>query len=104
MANTYKLKHERDFFEKEKTIDVIKNSNSAILRIKDMVDFELFRPKLEAEILNKNKGKKGAKPYDLILLLKMLLLKQIYNFSYEKIEFECINQTIFRMFLDIDNL
>ena len=51
IAKTYKSKHERDFFEKEKTIDVIKNSNSAILRIKDMVDFELFRPKLEAEIL-----------------------------------------------------
>ena len=69
-----------------------------------MIDFEMFRPTLEAAVLNKNKGKRGAKPYDLILLLKMSYLQEIHNLSYKQTEKECIDRYSFREFLDIDNL
>ena len=69
-----------------------------------MIDFEMFRPTLEAAVLNKNKGKRGAKPYDLVLLLKMSYLQEIHNLSYKQTEKECIDRYSFREFLDIDNL
>ena len=83
---------------------MVKNDNDAIFLLKEMVDFEMFRPILEAEILNKDKDKRGAKPYDLILLLKMSYLQEIHNLSYKQTEKQCIDRFSFREFLDIDNL
>lgn len=48
--------------------------------ISNIIDFEMFREKLESKLLNQNKkNNAGAKPYDLIMMFKIMILQRYYG-------------------------
>jgi len=48
--------------------------------ISKVVDFEFFRPIREEKLLNTNKkNNAGAKPFDVVLMFKIMLIQRYYN-------------------------
>jgi len=70
-------------------------------KLKKLVDWERFRPELEAVRDKERKSNAGRKPFDVILMFKVLVLQSLYNLSDEKIEFQIRDRISFMRFLDL---
>lgn len=70
-------------------------------RLTGTVDFEMFRETLEAGLYRERLTKAGAKPYDYVLMFKILVLQRMYNLSDEQTEYQIVDRTSFRDFLGL---
>jgi transposase, IS5 family len=70
-------------------------------KLKKLVDWERFRPELEAVRDKERKSNAGRKPFDVMLMFKVLVLQSLYNLSDEKIEFQIRDRISFMRFLDL---
>ena len=66
-----------------------------------LIPWERFRPILESMPKAKAKGPGGRKPYDRILLFKMMVLQQLHNLSDEQTEYQIRDRLSFQRFLGI---
>jgi IS5 family transposase len=70
-------------------------------KLKKLVDWERFRPELGAVRDKERKSNAGRKPFDVVLMFKVLVLQSLYNLSDEKIEFQIRDRISFMRFLDL---
>ena len=78
------------------------NEKDPLIQLNKLVDWEDFRPTLE-RIRNKpRKSNAGRKPYDAVLLFKILILGHLYNISDEELEFQVRDRYSFFRFLSLD--
>ena len=63
-----------------------------------MIDWELFRPEIASLFMKTPKCKGGRRPYDYILLFKMLILQRYYNLSDDQIEYQVLDRLSFMRF------
>lgn len=75
-------------FDYEFQLDEIKKHQPPLQKLNEIIDWELFRKPIE-EALNKDdrKSNAGRKPYDKILMFKIVILQRYYNLSDEQIVF-----------------
>jgi IS5 family transposase len=72
-------------------------------RLLKVIDFELFRGELEAALLKKNPNeKRGAKPFDFLLLFKIMILQRYYGLSDQQMEYQIVDRLSFRKFLGLE--
>jgi hypothetical protein len=57
-------------------------------KLKELVDWEHFRPELETVRDKERKSNAGRKPFDVVLMFKVLVLHSLYNLSDERMEFQ----------------
>lgn len=68
-----------------------------------VMDFEMFRPTLENNLLNTNKkNNAGVKPFDLVLMFKILILQRYYGLGDRQIEYQIIDRIRFKNFLILE--
>jgi IS5 family transposase len=65
------------------------------------VDWELFRDLLEDALGRKSRGGMGRPPYDIILMVKIIILQSLYNISDEEIEYQILDRLSFMRFLGL---
>ncbi len=70
-------------------------------KLKKLVNWERFRPELEAVRDKERKSNAGRKPFDVVLMFKVLVLQSPYNLSDEKIEFQIRDRISFMRLLDL---
>ncbi len=71
------------------------------MRLKEVIDFELFRPAL-AKALRRCDGSKGGRPpYDAVLMFKVLILQTLYTLSDDATEFQIRDRLSFMRFLGL---
>ena len=70
-------------------------------KIQKMVDWKLFRPLLEVVRDKERKSNAGRKPFDAVLMFKVLILQSLYNLSDEQTEFQIRDRLSFMRFLDL---
>lgn len=70
-------------------------------RIRTMVDWKRFRPLLEVVRDKERKSSAGRKPFDVVLMFKVLILQSLYNLSDEQTEFQIRDRLSFMRFLDL---
>jgi len=70
-------------------------------RLKNLVDWERFRPELEAIRDRERKSNAGRRPFDVILMFKVLVLQSLYNLSDERMEFQIRDRLSFMRFLGL---
>jgi IS5 family transposase len=76
----------------------IKRLGDKLVEIGGRIDWEDFRPKLEA--MYKNNTDRGGRPnLDVIVMFKSLFIQQLYNLSDEQLERELADRISFRVFL-----
>lgn len=89
-------------FDYEFQLDEIKKHQPPLQKLNEIIDWELFRKPIE-EALNKDdrKSNAGRKPYDKILMFKILILQRYYNLSDEQTEFQIKDRLSFLDFLGL---
>jgi transposase len=71
--------------------------------VSKVIDFEMFRDLLESILLNSNKkNNAGAKPYDVVLMFKILILQRYYGPGDKQVEYQISDRTSFKNFLGLE--
>jgi hypothetical protein len=74
-------------FDTHHATEQLKQKGNPLYRLLKVIDFEMFRGKLEENLLNHDKkNNAGAKPIDVVLMFKLLILQCLYNISDEMTE------------------
>jgi len=68
-------------------------------RVKALVDFEMFRPALEAAVRRADRSKGGRPAFDHVLMFKVLILQAMHALSDERTEFLIKDRLSFMRFL-----
>jgi IS5 family transposase len=72
-----------------------------LLKLKSAINWELFRAELEALRDKQRKSASGAKPYDAVLMFKILILQSLYNLSDDAMEYQILDRMSFMRFLGL---
>jgi transposase, IS5 family len=91
-----------NFFDLDNRYAELSKSGDALERLKQVIDFELFRPKLESLDVIERKNNSGRPLTDRVLLFKMLVLQRMYNLSDEQTEYQIKDRLSFMRFLDLE--
>ena len=73
-----------------------------LVALKAQIDWEAFRPELARVHDKARKSAAGAKPYDVVLMFKMLVLQQLHNLADEKVEYLVRDRISFMRFLGLE--
>jgi len=87
------------FFDVDFRLRKIDSNGDPLKRLNELIDWEMFRP-----ILNKIREKKkatGRRPYDPVMMFKVLILQSLYNLSDDVTEVQILDRLSFMRFLDI---
>ena len=104
MANIYKTTGNRGLFDEQETIQKLSSIGNPLERISQVLDFEAFRDHLESKLLNTNKkNNAGAKPYDVLMMFKILILQRYYGLGDTQIEYQILDRLSFKKFLGLES-
>ena len=100
----YKQTGSVGFFDKEETSAKLSKLGNPLEKLHKVIDFEMFRPELEDNMLNHDKkSNAGCKPYDVVMMFKIILLKRFYNLSDEQAEYQITDRLSFKEFLGLSS-
>ncbi len=92
------------FFDFEDRWENLRNLNAAkvLVRLNSQIDWEVFRAQLETIRPQERKSNAGRKPFDVILMFKIMVLQSLYNLSDEQAEFQIKDRMSFMQFLGLN--
>jgi len=98
-----KFKRHRDygFFDQDIRLTKLSKLGDPLEKLNNHIDFEIFRDLLETNLSKIAKGKGGRKPYDYVLMFKILILQRYYNVSDDQIEYQINDRMSFMRFLNL---
>ncbi|HAL65097.1 MAG: Transposase, IS4 family [Bacteroidetes bacterium 38_7] len=100
----YKTTGNRGFFDEQDTYQKLSAIGNPLEKISLVVDFEIFRKSLEQGLLNKDKkNNAGAKPYDVVMMFKILILQRYYGLGDTQIEYQILDRLSFKKFLGLES-
>ncbi len=76
-------------------------NDDPLLQLDKLISWEQFRSTLEQVRNKKRKSNAGAKPYDVILMFKILIIQSLYNLSDDTVEFQILDRLSFMRFLEL---
>lgn len=92
---------EPGLFDLQMRMDQLNDFGNPLERLKECVDWEVFRSQLETIREKERKSPAGRKPYDVVLMFKILILQSLYNLSDPQTEFQIKDRLSFMAFLDL---
>jgi transposase, IS5 family len=99
----YKIRGNKGLFDEQINNEQLSSMGNPLEAISKVLDFEMFRSLLEAKLLNKDKkNNAGAKPFDVVLMFKILLLQRYYGLGDKQVEYQIIDRTSFKRFLGLE--
>lgn len=99
----YKTRGNKGLFDKEFTQKRLSAMGNPLEAIGTVIDFELFRESLESKLLNTTKkNNAGAKPYDVVMLFKILILQRYYGLGDSQVEYQILDRMSFKIFLGLE--
>ncbi|MCF8067439.1 MAG: IS5 family transposase [Desulfobacterales bacterium] len=79
----------------------LNKTGDPLLKLNEVIDWDIFRPALETIRDKKRKNNAGAKPYDVILMFKILIIQSLYNLSDDGVEYQILDRISFMRFLNL---
>jgi len=102
--NKYKSTGNRGLFDEQENVAKLAAIGNPLEMISDVIDFKIFRNTLEESLLNKEKkSNAGAKPYDVVMMFKILILQRYYGLGDSQLEYQIIDRTSFKKFLGLES-
>lgn len=92
---------EPGLFDLQRRMDQLNECGNPLERLNEAVDWEIFRPQLETIREKERKSPAGRKPYDVVMMFKILILQSLYNLSDHQIEFQSKDRISFMNFLGL---
>lgn len=88
-----------DFEFRERKLD---QNGDPLVQLNKTIPWEEFRAELETVRAKERKSSAGRKPYDVIVMFKILVLQSLYNLSDDATEFQILDRLSFMRFLGLD--
>ncbi len=89
------------FFDQENRLAQWEKPGDPLPRLESIVDWNGFKPLLKVIYQKKRKSNAGRKPWDTILMFKMLVLQSLYNLSDDQTEYQVRDRLSFQRFLGL---
>ena len=92
------------FFDVDKRLTALSAKGDPLEAIDRLVPWESFRADIEMVALTPDEARKsnaGRKPFDAILMLRMLVLQSLYNLADEQVEYQVRDRLSFTRFLSL---
>lgn len=67
------------------------------------IDFAAIAAAVDARLTLGDRGRGGRPPYPTVVMVKLLLLQQLYNLSDDALEYQVLDRTSFQRFLGLEN-
>jgi IS5 family transposase len=100
----YKSQGNFGLFDEQETYQKLSEIGNPLEKISSVIDFEMFRNTLEDGILNKDKkSNAGAKPYDVVMMFKIMILQRYYGLGDTQIEYQILDRLSFKKFLGLES-
>jgi len=99
----YKSSGKRGFFDEQFRKERLTAIGNPLEAISKVVDFEIFRATLERHLINTDKkNNAGAKPYDYVMMFKIMILQRYYGLGDKQVEYQIIDRRSFQEFLGLE--
>ena len=96
------MKHcQPGLFDVEERAAQLTKMGDPLVGLKARIDWEAFRPELKRVYEKNRKSQAGAKPFDVVLMFKILVLQQLHNLSDDGIEYQIRDRFSFMRFLGL---
>jgi len=95
------LQRQPGFFDVDDRAAKLSALGDPLVTLKAEVDFESFRADLQRVHDKKRKSAAGAKPFDVVLMFKVLILQSLYGLSDDAIEYQTRDRLSFMRFLGL---
>jgi IS5 family transposase len=89
-------------FDLQIRLERIDKNGDPLATLDAMIDWQQFRPDLEALRDKPRKSNAGAKGYDPVMMFKAMILQSLYNISDEQLEYQVLDRISFSRFLGIN--
>jgi IS5 family transposase len=86
------------FFDTDERLRWLSEAGDPLERLAAVVDFELFRPELDAALGRSDRAKGGRPPYDAVLMFRVLVLQTLYTLSDDQTEYQLRDRLSFMRF------
>ena len=93
--------YQPSFFDEADRFEALNRLQDPLVELKRYIDFELFRPQLSAVFEREKLSAAGRKPYDVVLMFKILILQRLYKLSDAQAEFQINDRRSFMRFLGL---
>ena len=88
-------------FDWQTRFEQLDNGGDPLVKLNEVMNWEQFRRRLENVRDKERKSPAGRKPFDVILMFKILILQSLYNLSDDQIEFQVRDRLSFMRFLGL---
>ena len=88
-------------FDWQNRFEKLNKTGDPLVKLNKVIQWESFREALENVRVREKKSNAGAKPYDVVLMFKVLILQSLYNLSDEAIEYQILDRLSFMRFLGL---
>ncbi len=75
-------------FDTDERLRWLSAAGDPLERLAAVVDFELFRPELDAALGRSDRAKGGRPPYDAVMMFRVLVLQTLYTLSDDQTEYQ----------------
>jgi IS5 family transposase len=89
------------FFDWQNRFEKLDTTKDPLMKLKSALNWELLRTEIEAVRDKQRKSNARAKPYDAVLMFKILILQSLYNLSDEGMEYQILDRISFMRFLGL---
>ena len=89
------------FFDYLERVEQLATRPTALDQLNQCIDWSSFKSVLKENLDYKKRIKGGRKPYDSLLMFKVLVLQKYYNLSEEDTEFQILDRFSFQRFLGL---
>jgi transposase, IS5 family len=96
-------KASRKLFDEEFRLEKLSKQSDPLEKLSKHIDFEVFRKTLEGYFGFKERepSRAGRRPYDPVMMFKILVLQRYYNLSDDAIEYAILDRLSFMRFLGL---
>ena len=95
------IRFQPGFFDIHERTAKLTEMGDPLVALKGLIDWEAFRPCLNLVYEKPRKNNAGAKPIDVVLMFKILVLQQLHNLSDDRIEYQIRDRLSFMRFLGL---
>lgn len=89
-------------FDWQTRFEQLDNGGDPLVKLNQIVDWELFRKSLQTiREADERKSNAGRKPFDVIVMFKIMILQSLYNLSDAQLEFQIRDRLSFMRFLGL---
>jgi transposase, IS5 family len=92
------------FHDLDQRLEAISAKGDPLEALNGLIPFESFRAEIEAVVRlapGERKSKAGRKPFDAVMMFKVLVLQTLYNLADEQVEYQIRDRLSFMRFLGL---